>query len=133
MLLIDPTFTGGATKDSNNLATWASNNPSSSFHYTIQWTYTITVKGSSSGNPISGATVTAKDSQGSQECSGTTNSSGMFSCVLNDTRYGAATGQYTTTSFNPFAISVSGAGCGTLNYNRTILTTTSETVSAPGC
>jgi len=133
MLLIDPTFTGGATKDSNNLAMWASNNPSLSFNYTIQWTYTVTVKGASSGNPISGATVTAKNSQGSQECGGTTNSSGMFSCVLNDTRYGAATGQYTTTSFNPFAISVSGGGCSASSYNRTILTTTSETVSVPGC
>lgn len=133
MHLVDPTFTGGATKDSNNLAMWASNNPSLSFNNTIQWTYTVTVTGASSGNPINGATVTATDSQGKQECSGSTNASGVFSCVLNDTRYGAASGQYTITNFNPFSVTISGSGCGNLNYNKTILSTTSETVIIPGC
>ncbi len=101
MFLIDPIFTGGATKDSNNLGRWAPNNPSLSFSYTIQRTYTVTVKGSTSGSPLSGATVTVTDAQGQQECNGTTNASGVFSCVANDTKYGAASGQYSITNFNP--------------------------------
>ena len=133
MLLIDPTFTGGATKDSNNLSTWASNNPSLSFSYTIQWTYTVTVKGGSSGSPISGATVTATDSQSGQECNGTTNSSGVYSCVVNDTKYAAAGGNYTTTSYNPFAFKISASGCSAVTYSETILSTTMETKTIPGC
>ena len=133
MLLIDPTFTGGATKDSNNLSTWASNNPSLSFSYTIQWTYTVTVKGGSSGSPISGATVTATDSQSGQECNGTTNSSGVYSCVVNDTKYAAAGGNYTTTSYSPFTISIAKPGCTTLNYSLTLGSTTAETRIVPGC
>src|SRR5215472_2168578 len=133
MFLIDPTFTGGATKDSNNLAAWASSNPSLSFSYTVQWTYTVTVKGASSGSPISGATVTATDSQGAQECNGTTNSSGVFSCVHNNTKYAAASGQYKTTSYSPLAMSVAKPGCTTLNYSLTLGSKTTETRTLPGC
>ena len=133
MFLVDPTFTGGATKDSNNLSTWAANNSSLSFSYTIQWTYTVTVKGASSGSPLSGATVTATDSQSGQECNGTTNSSGVFSCVLNDTKYAAAGGKYTTTSSNPFTFKVSASGCSALTYSESILSTISETKTVPGC
>jgi hypothetical protein len=133
MFLVDPTFTGGATKDSNNLQAWASNNASLSFSYTIQWTYTVTVKGATSGSPISGAMVTAMDSQGGQECSGTTNSSGVFSCVLNDTKYAAAGGSYTITNFNPFALQISATSCSTLNYNLSIASTTTETRQLGGC
>jgi hypothetical protein len=133
MFLVDPTFTGGATKDSNNLSAWAANNSSLSFSYTIQWTYTVTVKGASSGSPLSGATVTATDSQSGQECNGTTNSSGVFSCVLNDTKYAAAGGKYTTTSSNPFTFKVSASGCSALTYSESILSTISETKTVPGC
>jgi len=133
MFLIDPTFTGGATKDSNNLSAWASNNGSLSFSYTVQWTYTVTVKGALSGSPISGATVTATDSQSGQECNGTTNSSGVFSCVVNDTKYAAASGRYTTTSYSPFTLSIAKPGCTTLNYNLTFGSTTTETRTVPGC
>jgi hypothetical protein len=133
MFLIDPTFTGGATKDSNNLASWASNNPSLSFSYTIQWTYVVTVKGALSGGPISGASVTATDAQGQQECNGTTNASGVFSCVVNDTKYGASSGRYSITNFNPISLKISANGCSALTYIETILPTTSETKIIPGC
>jgi hypothetical protein len=133
MLLIDPTFTGGATKDSNNLATWASNNSSLSFSYTVQRTYTVTVKGGLSGSLIGGATVTATDAQGQQECNGTTNASGVFSCVVNDTKYAASGGQYSITNFNPFVFKISASGCTTLNYSNTVLATTSEIQTIPGC
>jgi hypothetical protein len=130
---VDPTFTNGAAANQNNLSAWASNNGSQSFSYTIQWTYTVTVKGGSSGSATSGATVTATDSQGNQECSGTTNASGVFSCVVSDTKYGASGGKYAVTNFNPLAIKISASGCTTLNYSKTILATTSETQTIPGC
>jgi hypothetical protein len=133
MFLVDPTFTGGATKDSNNLQAWAGNNPSLSFSYTIQWTYTVTVKGASSGSPISGATVTATDSQGGQECSGTTNSSGVYSCVLNDTKYAASGGSYTIKNFNPLAFQISAPGCSASSYTNAITSTTKEIKTVPGC
>jgi hypothetical protein len=133
MYLVDPAFTGGATKDSNNLSTWASNNGSLSFSYTVQWTYTVTVKGATSGSVVSGATVTATDSQSGQECNGATNSSGVFTCVMNDTKYAATSGNYTTTSYSPFAISIVKPGCTTLNYSLTLGSTTSETRTVPGC
>jgi hypothetical protein len=132
MHLIDSHFINGATKDSNNLASWASNNSSLSFSYVVQWSYTVTVKGAS-GNVIVGASVTATDALGHQECSGVTNSSGTLSCTLTDTTYGAASGKYTVTSSNPFSVSISATGCSTANNSRTILSTTSETVALPGC
>jgi hypothetical protein len=131
--LIDPTFTGGATKDSNNLAAWASNNPSLTFAYTIQWTYSVTVKGASSGDAISGATVTGTNSASTEECNGTTNASGVFSCVVNDTTYAASGGKYTTTSFNPFTFKVSASGCSATTYSESVVSTTSETKTLPGC
>jgi hypothetical protein len=133
MFLIDPKFLGSVTKDSNNLSRWAPNNSSMSFSYTVQWTYKVQLKGASSGNPIAGATVTATDAQGQQECSGTSDASGTFSCVLNDTKYGAAGGRYTITGFNPIGFNVSGAGCSVLSYSETIGSTTTETKTIPGC
>ncbi len=133
MFLVDPAFTDGATKDSNNLSQWASNNGSLSFSYTVQWTYNVTVKGASSGSPISGATVTARDSRGGQECSGPTDARGVFSCAVNDTKYAATSGSYTTTSYSPFAISIAKPGCTTVNYNLTLGSPTTETRTVPGC
>jgi hypothetical protein len=133
MFLVDPAFTDGATQDSNNLSKWASNNGSLSFSYTVQWTYKVTVKGASSGSSIGGATVTARDSKGGQECSGPTDANGVFSCVVNDTKYAATSGSYTTTSYSPFAISIAKPGCTTLNYNLTLGSPTTETRTVPGC
>lgn len=132
MFLIDPTFTGLASKSSNNLATWASHNSSLSFSYTVQWTYTVTVK-NASNVPINGASVTITDSTSTQECNLTTNSSGVASCVLNDTKYSAASGSYTTPSFNPMTFVISATGCTTLNYGETVIATTTETKNLAGC
>jgi hypothetical protein len=57
----------------------------------------------------------------------------VFSCVVSDTKYGASGGKYAVTNFNPLAIKISASGCTTLNYNKTILATTSETQTIPGC
>jgi hypothetical protein len=131
---IDPTFTGGATAASNNLSSWASNNSSLTFSYYVQWTYTVTVQQSSNSAPINGATVTMTDTNSTVECSGTTNSSGIYSCVVNDTQYKAASGSYTTPGFNPFALQISASGCTTYNQSgKTIHATTSETKQLAGC
>lgn len=131
--LVDPTFIDGAAASQSNLATWAINNSTLSFDYLIQWTYTVTAEQSSNSAPISGATVTIKDVNNTTECSGTTNASGVFSCVVNDTKYSAASGSYTTPSFNPTAISISASGCTTLNYSDTITSTTTEIKKLSGC
>jgi hypothetical protein len=133
---IDPTFSGGAAITSNNLATWAPNNTSFTFSYYEQWTITVTVKGAVSGNPISGATVTFTDSASTVEATGTTNSSGQFVAILNDTQYKAASGSYTTPTFNPFTLAVtgpSGAGCSAFSNSETYHTTTAQSVSLGGC
>jgi hypothetical protein len=129
---IDPTFSGGATKSSNNLSTWASNNTGSTFRYIIKWTYTITVENASSV-PISGASVVITDTNSIQECSTTTNGSGIASCVLTDTTYQAVSGSYTTPSSNPMSIVVTASGCNQGTYNESITATTSETKNLTGC
>ena len=93
----------------------------------------MTVKGASSGSPISGATVTATDSQSGQECSGTTNSSGVYSCILNDTKYAASGGSYTIKNFNPLAFQISAPGCSASSYTNVITSTTKEIKTVPGC
>jgi hypothetical protein len=52
---------------------------------------------------------------------------------MNDTKYAATSGRYTTTSYSPFAISIVKSGCTTLNYSLTLGSTTSETRTVPGC
>lgn len=130
---VDPTFTNGAAETANNLSAWASSNSGSTFSYTVQFTYTVTAQQSSNSAPINGATVTATDNLAVQECSGTTNSSGVFSCVVNENKYAAASGSLTITHYNPFSFSISKAGCTTLNYNETISATTTETKQLAGC
>jgi hypothetical protein len=133
MYLIDPVFINGATKGSNNLAAWAQTNSGLTFSYTIQWTYTVTVTGASSGKAISGATVTATDAQGNAECSGTTNAQGSHSCIVTDTRYAAASGAYSATSSNPFSFTISAGACTSASYSESVLGTTSETRTLGGC
>jgi hypothetical protein len=55
---------------------------------------------------------------------------------VNDTKYAAASGRYTTTSYSPFTLSIAKPGCTTLNYNLTFGSTilpTLETKIIPGC
>lgn len=114
-------------------ATSAANLPSNSTSYLIQWTYTVTVEKSSNSAPISGASVSITDTNSAVECSGTTNSQGAFSCLVNDTLYQAVSGTYSSPSFNPFELSISAAGCTTLNYGESFTATTSEIKQLSGC
>jgi hypothetical protein len=125
--IIDPTFTGGATKDSNDLPAFAAY-AGQSASYTIQWTYITTVQQSGTAAPLSGAQIAITDATGTQECSGTTNASGIFSCVVNDAKYAASGSQYGVTNFNPLSVSISHSGCTTLNHNVAVSGTTNQTV-----
>jgi hypothetical protein len=128
--IIDPTFVGGASKDSNDLSGW-SNGTSAS--YLIQWTYTLTVEKSSNSSPLSGATVTAVDSLGNSECSGTTNTSGLFSCVVTEERwYNNGSGAHQEER-GPHAFTISAPACTTNKYNMTITSPTSDTRTLGGC
>jgi hypothetical protein len=129
---IDPTFTGGAAPSSNNLSAWASSNTGSTFSYVIEWTYTVTVTNTSSV-PISGATVVLTDANSVQECNGTTNSSGVFSCVVKDTTYQAVSGSYTTPTVNPYVLQISATGFTTYTQSsKTINATLTETKQLSG-
>lgn len=132
--IIGPTFTGGMTAAQNNLASLATNNPTGlSFYYLIQWPYKVTVEKSSTGAPISGATVTAIDANSAVECSTTTNGSGVASCTLNGAKYAVASGAHSTVSYNPFAISIAASGCTADNYSLTITSSTTATIQLGGC
>ncbi len=133
LYFIDPTFTGGVTAGSNNLATWATNNNVCTFAYYVDWTYTVTVEKASTSAPISGASVSIVDTTSTNQCTTTTNSSGVATCVLKAQGYQAATGTYSTPSFNPMAITITASGCTTGVYSESITATTGETKKLSGC
>jgi hypothetical protein len=133
LTFVDPTFLGGMTASENDLATLAANNPSLSFHYAIEWTYTVTVEKSSNSAPISGATVAVVDSTSANQCSATTNGSGVATCTLKSNVYQVAGGSYSTPTYNPMAITVTASGCTTGSYSETITATTAETKKLSGC
>ena len=80
MYIVDASFAGGASKDSNDLQNTDANHQTAS--YFIQWTYNVTVDQASNGTPVTSATVTVKDALNNTECSGAPNASGVFSCVV---------------------------------------------------
>jgi hypothetical protein len=133
IILVDPVFLGGVSLALNNLSAWANSNPSYSFYAETEWTYTITVQKSSNSTPISGATVSITPANGGTACNTTTNSSGIATCILPDTKYNVAGGVYTTPSFNPMGIQVSASGCTTYSNSETIQATTNETKKLSGC
>jgi hypothetical protein len=132
VFFIDPTFTGGASESSNDLSSYASSNPSTSFYYMIEFTQTVTVQGSS-GNPISGATVSYTDAL-SNNYVGTTNSNGVATIVVNENKYAAVAGSYAITHYNNYSRTVSATGCTTNSSTGINITSpNSITVSLPGC
>lgn len=130
---VDPTFTGGASKDSNNLAGTSVNQQSAQYY--IQWTYTVTVSGCSGGtSPCAGASVTLTDHLG-KSASGTTNSNGQVSLVTTDERWYNDGGGAHQENHNPQTLTVSdaGAGCTTSTTNPTVTSTTSASIALSGC
>jgi hypothetical protein len=105
---IDPTFTGGASESSNDLASYASANSSKSFYYMIQFTQNLTVQNSAAA-PINGAVVTYTDALSNQYTC-TTNSSGQCSVIVNENKYAAVTGSYVITHYNNYSRLVTATG-----------------------
>jgi hypothetical protein len=134
LYLVDPVFTGGATASMNDFTTATSDAVSgTTASYYIEFTYTVTVM-KASGGVGSGATVTIVDTKSSTECTATTNSSGVATCVLKDNEYSfTAPNAPVTTSFNPMAETVTDSGCTTLNDSFSISSATSRTVTLAGC
>ena len=134
--IINPTFNAGASKALNNLSTWAHNNTASGMtgSYIIDWPYQVTVTGGTSGNPISGATVTVTDSGSVVECTATTNGSGVATCpTLQDTLYQAVSGAYTTPNYSPMGFAITKAGCTTATFSETITGSIVDTRTLGGC
>ena len=131
MYFVDPTFLAGS-ESQTNLSTWASHNSSNSSSYFIQFTQTVTVKGAS-GNPISGATVTYTDAL-SNHYTGTTNSSGVTSIVVNENQYAATNGTFKITHYNTYSYTVTATGCTSSSASGLNITNpNSVSISLPGC
>lgn len=146
LYIVNPTFTGGAAMTDNDF-TYAASEMASGSVATIylQYPYQVTVTGATTGNPISGATVTATDTLSGLECTATTNSSGVAICnglaansaanaSLNNTKYSfIAPSAPVTTTFNPFTFSISKSGCTTNGYSESISGPTTEAKTLGGC
>jgi len=131
LYFVDPTFLAGS-ESQTNLSQWASNNASNSSSYFIQFTQTVTVKGAS-GSPISGASVTYTDAL-SNQYTGTTNSNGVATVIVNENQYAATSGTYKVTHYNNYSYNVTATGCGTGTASGLNITSpNSITVSLPGC
>ena len=129
MYIIDPTFTGGASKDSTDLQIIDTNHQMAS--YLIQWTYNVTIQ-SLSGAPVAGAVVTVKDALNNIVCSGAPNTNGVFSCIVTEERWhndGAGVHQE---NHNPQAITISATGCTTDTHSLSLVSATSETRTLSG-
>jgi hypothetical protein len=132
LYFVDPTFLAGS-ESLTNLSTWTSNNRSLTSSYFIQFTQTVTVKGASSGNPISGATVTYTDAL-SNKYTGTTNSSGVATVIVNENQYAGTNGNFTITHYNNYSYTVTSSGCSSAGASGlTVTSPNSVTVSLPGC
>jgi hypothetical protein len=145
---IDPVFTGLASRTSTSMQV-GDNAPYDLAQYFIQWTYSGTVKGAVSGNPLVGALVTvtaAAGAGGGMECAATTTTGGAFSCsfvsptsvnqLTEMDMKNSSTATLINTSHNPHSVVVSdsGAGCTTNTSSLSITsTTTGVVISLAGC
>ena len=127
----DATFGIGVSPTDTDLPAQSSGNAQAASLY-IDWTLTLTVH-NGAGNPVSGASVSYTNAIGRQECSTTTNSSGVATCVLTQYRDNNDTAANQVENHNPFSFSISATGCTTLTGNESITGTLSETKTLPGC
>jgi hypothetical protein len=130
MHIRDAAFGSGVNPTDTDLPAPGGNALAASLY--IDWTLSLTVH-NGAGNPVSGASVSYKNSQGNQECSTTTNASGVATCVLTQYRDNNDTGANQVESHNPFSFSISASGCTTLTGNESITGTVSEIKILPGC
>jgi hypothetical protein len=132
LYFVDPTFLAGS-ESQTNLSTWTTNNPSNTSSYFIQFTQTVTVEGATSGNPVSGATVTYTDAL-SNQYTGMTNSSGVATIVVNENQYAGTNGAFKITNYNNYSYTVTAPGCSTGSASGLNITSpNSFKVSLGGC
>ncbi len=93
----------------------------------IDWTYTVVVT-DQSGNPVTGAAVTVKDSLGNQECNTSTGATGVATCVVTQERIHNDTGANQVENRNPMAVSASKSGCVTSAVKETVSQTMNPTI-----
>ena len=130
MHIRDAIFGSGVNPTDTDLPAQGPNNLAASLY--IDWTLSLTVH-NGAGNPISGASVSYTNSMGKQECSTTTNASGVATCILTQYRDNNDTGANQVESHNPFSFSISASGCTTLTGKESITGTSSEIKILPGC
>ena len=126
----DASFGPGVSPTDTDLPAQSPNNKAASLY--LDWTLTLAVQ-NQAGNPVTGATVTYTNSLSSKECSTTTNSSGVASCILTQDRINNDRGANQIENHNPFSFSISAPGCTTLTGRESITTKTSETKQLSGC
>jgi hypothetical protein len=143
---IDCSLAGGASFTSTNMQV-GNGSPYLLAQYFVEWGYSVTVTGASSGLPISGATVVVTASSGAgsgTECSVTTNSSGQAFCTFAsatsnnsliqfDMKNSTSVAQINT-NHNPHAVVVTKSGCTTNTSSLSITGTISgASITLGGC
>jgi hypothetical protein len=93
----------------------------------IDWTYTVAVT-DQTGNSVSGAAVTVKDSLGNQECNTSTGATGVATCVVTQERIHNDTGANQIENRNPMAVSASKSGCVTSAVKETVSQTMNRAI-----
>lgn len=126
MVFQDNTYQGGASPDDLGVS-----NGSNSFSYYVKWSYNVTVQ-NASGQPVSGATVTAvATGGGSETVSQVTGASGNAQLILTDHFVsGTSAGSPTTVNYTPHTVTVTATGCtvSTSPFTLTLHQTTSQTL-----
>jgi hypothetical protein len=130
MHIRDALFGGGVNPTDTDLPAQGANEMAASLY--IDWTLTLTVQ-NQAGSPVSGASVLYTNAQGRQECSATTNASGVATCILTQNRDHNDTGANQIENHNPFSFRISAPACTTLTGNESITGTATETKILPGC
>ena len=122
----DATFGAGVDPTKNNIPAIHSETEAAVSIY-IDWTYTMAVT-DQSGNPVTGAGVTVKDSLGNQECNTSTGATGVATCVVTQERIHNDTGANQVENRNPMAVSASKSGCVTSAVKETVSQTMNRTI-----
>ena len=126
-MLIDNIYQNGAAPDDIGVSTGSGN----AFSYYVKWSYKVNVQ-NISGQPVSGATVTAVATGGGAETvSQVTDSAGNAQLILTDHYVsGAAVSSAATVGYTPHRVTVTATGCAvsTSPFQLTIHQPTSQTL-----
>jgi hypothetical protein len=122
----DATF-GAGVDPRNNIIPAQNAGTQAAVSFYIDWTYTVAVT-DQTGNPVTGATVTVKDSLGNQECNTSTGATGVATCMVTQERIHNDRGANQIENRNPMAVSTSKLGCVTNAVKETVSQTTNRPI-----